>query len=79
MAPGAGSRAWLLWWLRHPVAPVGQCQPLCRWLAMSRVACTSGLPAHSAPASLLAQCCLFPDASRCFLFKDMDRWLQAVV
>lgn len=36
------------------------------------------LPTHGVAASLLAHCCLFPDAYRCFLFKGMDRWLQAV-
>lgn len=36
------------------------------------------LPTHGVAASLLAHCCSFPDAYRCFLFKGTDRWLQAV-
>lgn len=41
-------------------------------------ACTAKLPTYGVAASQLARHCLVPDVYRCFLFKGMDRWLQAV-
>ena len=47
-------------------------------LAVPWPARASELPIPSVAASPQAQCWLFPDAYRCFLFKGTDRWLRAV-
>lgn len=75
---GCAGKAGQGWAVLMAEALVGTCGTMPALVPLGSSLQPFCLPAHGMAASLLAHCCSFPDAYRCFLFKGMDRWLQAV-